>query len=102
MTRLSNLDGGKRMKRRGASIWILQDAKARFSEVVRRARSEGPQIVTVHGREGVVVLAEEEFRRLKGSVTGAALVEAMRESPSRETEIAPARSKMPVRKVRLS
>jgi prevent-host-death family protein len=102
MTRLSNLDGGKRMKRRGASIWILQDAKARFSELVRRARSEGPQHVTVHGREGVVVVAEEEFRRLKGDLTGAALVKTMRESPFRDADIAPERSTMPVRKVSLS
>jgi hypothetical protein len=31
--------------------WLLQDAKARFSELVRKVRSEGPQHVTVHGRD---------------------------------------------------
>ena len=36
--------------------WPLQDAKARFSELVRRVRSEGPQHVTVHGRDGVKVV----------------------------------------------
>ncbi|WP_457636685.1 type II toxin-antitoxin system Phd/YefM family antitoxin [Oceanithermus sp.] len=41
----------------------LQDAKNRFSEVVFRARSEGPQFVTRHGREEVVVIAVEDFRR---------------------------------------
>ena len=50
--------------------WLLQDAKARFSELVRRVRSEGPQHVTVHGRDEVVVIAVEEFRRLKGDLTG--------------------------------
>ena len=50
--------------------WLLQDAKARFSELVRRVRSEGPQHVTVHGRDEVVVIAAEEFRRLKGELTG--------------------------------
>src|SRR5258706_12924596 len=44
--------------------WLLQDAKARFSELVRRVRSEGPQRVTVHGRDEVVVISAEEFRRL--------------------------------------
>jgi prevent-host-death family protein len=81
------------------ATWIFQDAKARLSELVRRARSEGPQHVTVHGRPGVVVLAEEEYRRLKGDITGAALVDAMRASPSHETELEPSRARMPVRDV---
>ena len=37
-------------------VWKLEDAKNRFSELVRRARSEGPQVVTKHGRESVVVI----------------------------------------------
>jgi prevent-host-death family protein len=81
--------------------WVLQDAKARFSEVVRRARSDGPQHVTVHGREEVVIISADEFRRLKGDQTGAALVEAMQASPHRDIEIAPARAPMPVRDVTL-
>ena len=44
--------------------WKLQDAKARFSEVVRRAREEGPQRVTVRGQDAVVVIAADEFERL--------------------------------------
>lgn len=90
----------KKPRRAGVGTWIFQDAKARLSEVVRRARSEGPQHVTVHGRAGVVVLAEEEFRRLKGNITGAALVDAMQASPFRETEVEPPRARMPVRDVR--
>ena len=81
--------------------WLLQDAKARFSELVRRARSEGPQLVTVRGREEVVVVAADEFRRLKGERTGAALVEAMQASPHKEFEIAPKRTRAPVRGVEL-
>jgi antitoxin Phd len=46
--------------------WQLQDAKARFGEVLRRARSEGPQRVTGHGKEAVVVVPAEEFERLSG------------------------------------
>jgi prevent-host-death family protein len=85
--------------RRG--YWPLQDAKARFSELVRKVRSEGPQHVTVHGRDEVVVIAAEEFRRLKGTVTGKALVEAMGASPHRESDIEPRRSPMHVRDVAL-
>ena len=41
--------------------WKLQDAKARFSEVVRRARAGKPQRVTVHGQAAVLVVDIERF-----------------------------------------
>lgn len=44
--------------------WQLQDAKAKFSELFRRAQSEGPQYVTRQGKDTVVVLTAEEFERL--------------------------------------
>jgi antitoxin Phd len=44
--------------------WKLEDAKARFSEVVRRAHLEGPQAVTVRGRRAVVVIDADEYERL--------------------------------------
>jgi prevent-host-death family protein len=91
----------RRTRNRRPGRWLLQDAKARFSELVRRVRTDGPQHVTVHGRDEVVVIAAEEFRRLKGDLTGAALVAAMRESPHRDIDIAPRRSRMPVRDVAL-
>jgi prevent-host-death family protein len=80
---------------------LLQDAKARFSELVRRVRSDGPQRVTVHGRDEVVVITAEEFRRLKGDLTGQALIAAMQASPHRDVDIAPRREPMPVREVPL-
>ena len=46
--------------------WQLQTAKARFSELFRRARAEGPQYVTRQGKEAVVVVPAEEFERLTG------------------------------------
>jgi antitoxin Phd len=49
-----------------AARWQLQTAKARFSEVFRRARSEGPQWITRQDREAVVMLPAEEFERLTG------------------------------------
>ena len=87
----------KRRRRSAEGHWLLHDAKARFSELLRRVRSEGPQHVTVHGRDEVVVISAEEFRRLKGEQTGEALVEAMQASPDREVDIEPRRERMPVR-----
>ena len=81
--------------------WALQDAKARFSELVRRVHSEGPQHVTVHGRDEVVVVAAEEFRRLQGERTGRALVDALQASPHRDIDIEPPREPLPVRDVSL-
>lgn len=93
------------MKRRSPKSrpghWLLQDAKARFSELVRKVRSEGPQHVTVHGRDAVVVIAAEEFRRLKGESTGGSLIEAIQASPHREVEIESRRASLPVRDVTL-
>lgn len=42
-------------------VWKLQDAKARFSELVRRARAGGPQRVTVHGKDAVLVIDPERY-----------------------------------------
>ena len=42
----------------------MQEAKQRFSELVRRAEREGPQVVTPHGQEVVVVIPAEEYRRI--------------------------------------
>jgi len=58
--------------------WQLQAAKQHFSELVERARREGPQVVTKHGREAVVVLSIEEYRRLAGSPS---LLEFIRQAP---------------------
>lgn len=44
--------------------WQLQEAKQRFSELVRQARAHGPQMVTKHGQEVAVVVSIEEYRRL--------------------------------------
>ena len=54
----------KPSKARVPANWQLQTAKARFSELFRRARAEGPQYVTRQGKEAVVVLPAEEFERL--------------------------------------
>jgi prevent-host-death family protein len=81
--------------------WALQDAKARFSEVVRKAKSEGPQRITVHGREEVVVVSVEEYRRVKGERSGEALVKLLQESPLRDVPLKRVRTRAPVRPVKL-
>jgi hypothetical protein len=68
--------------------------------LVRRVRSDGPQHVTVRGHDEVVVAAEE-FCRLKGDRTGAALIAALQESSYREIDIEPRRERLPVRDVKL-
>jgi len=81
--------------------WRLQDAKARFSEVVRLAHRDGPQVVTLHGRDAVVVVDAAEFNRLQGARNGSLLIEALQASPHREIEIDPPRFEMPVRAIDL-
>jgi antitoxin Phd len=61
--------------------WQLQTAKARFSELFRKARSEGPQYVTRQGKEAVVVVGAEEFERLKRRNRKTTLVQFFAESP---------------------
>ena len=46
------------------SEWQLQTAKARFSEVFRLARTEGPQLITRQGKDGVVMMPVEQFDQL--------------------------------------
>ena len=46
--------------------WQVQDAKQRFSELIRTARADGPQVVTRHGEEIAVVIDIADYRRLKG------------------------------------
>ena len=61
------------------AIWQLQEAKNRFSEVINKALGEGPQIVTRHGEEIVVILSKAEYKRLLKSRTG--LLDFFRRSP---------------------
>jgi prevent-host-death family protein len=81
--------------------WSLQNAKARLSEVVRKAKTEGPQRITIHGREEVVVVSVEEYRRVSGQPTGKALVALMQASPLRGVKIERSKAQSPVRGVEL-
>lgn len=59
--------------------WQMQDAKARLSELVKLAQSEGPQNITLHGKSVAVVLSRAAFETLAGNQQS--LAEFMRQSP---------------------
>ncbi len=61
--------------------WKLEDAKARFSELVRRARERGPQRVTVHGKDAVVVISAADYARLAPAAAGRSLASLFADGP---------------------
>ena len=68
--------------RTGGHGWQLQTAKAKFSEVFRLARTEGPQRITRQGKEGVVMISDEQYERLVvKSRQPKSIVQFFRESP---------------------
>lgn len=71
--------------------WQLQEAKNRLSEVVRKARSEGPQIITLHGSEAAVVVSAQDFGRM--SRPKGKLVDFFRSSPLAGVKLTLTRSK---------
>jgi prevent-host-death family protein len=91
----------KTQRQQGPGRWRLQDAKAQFSELVRQAREEGPQRVTVRGKDAVVVVDSDEWDRLRKPVSGRDLVEALAKSPLKDVSIERLSVKSPVRDVKL-
>ena len=81
------------------TTWQLQDAKNRFSEVVERALHEGPQTVTRRGREVVIVVPAEAYRKLTGRKKS--LLRFLRESPLAGVRLGLGRSRDTGREVEL-
>jgi len=79
--------------------WQLQEAKNRLSEVVRRARSEGPQVITLHGADAVVVVSARDFVRM--SRRKGKLVDFFRKSPLVGVDLDLARTRDTGRKINL-
>jgi len=46
-----------------AHLWTVAEAKAKLSEVIEKAQSDGPQTITRHGRTAVVVVAADEWEK---------------------------------------
>lgn len=79
--------------------WQLQEAKAKFSEVVKLARREGPQEITMHGQPTAILISKEDFQRIKGKKPS--LVALMRSSPLKGIDLDLERDKSPVRNIKL-
>ncbi|MFQ5582760.1 MAG: type II toxin-antitoxin system Phd/YefM family antitoxin [Mariprofundaceae bacterium] len=79
--------------------WQLQDAKARFSELIKHARKQGPQQVTVRGKPSAVVISVEEYEAMKKQRPD--FIHFMRASPLAGMELDISRSDSPVRDVDL-
>ena len=61
---MANRRGKTDTKKIQQQSWQVQTAKARFSEVFRKARQEGPQIITRQGTEAVVMISQERYSQL--------------------------------------
>ena len=81
--------------------WKLGEAKAKFSEVVRLAASGRPQRVTVRGRQAVVVVAADEFDRLRARRSAPSLNDLLSGSPLNRLEFGSESVRSPVREVDL-
>ena len=79
--------------------WQLQEAKGKFSEVVKRAQSQGPQNITVHGEPVAVLISLRDYQNLTHPKPG--LVELLRSSPLMDSSLDIAREQTPTRKIKL-
>jgi prevent-host-death family protein len=77
--------------------WQLQEAKQRFSELIRSVEADGPQVVTRHGEEVAVVISMAEYRHLRNE--GEDFKAFLQSAPDLDLEID--RSVLPARRVSL-
>ena len=82
-----------------AHTWQLQEAKNKFSKLVEKAQFEGPQFVTKHGKESVVVLSMEEYQNIVKPKSN--LFQFIQASPLSETSIIIERDKSTARDIEL-
>ena len=83
----------------GVDIWTVAQAKAKFSEVIDKARSLGPQTITRNGRKAAVVVAADEWeRKVRSKGT---LAEFLASSPLRRSGLRIRRLRGGVRKAGL-
>jgi prevent-host-death family protein len=76
--------------------WQVQEAKARFSEMLERAVSDGPQFVTKHGKEAAVLLSVDAWRDLEARARPS-LKELLMSDDARTDELVPPRRKIKLR-----
>jgi prevent-host-death family protein len=80
--------------------WQLQEAKNKFSNLVERAQKEGPQVVTKHGKEAVVILSADDYRKLARPKIN--LHQFLRKSPLAGLDLDLSRDKKAPRNISLS
>jgi len=83
----------------GAPNWTVAEAKAKFSELIERAMSEGPQTITRHGRTSAVVVGAEEWQRKSKRIGN--LAEFLGASPLRGSKLKVRRLRSRPRKINL-
>jgi prevent-host-death family protein len=81
------------------NVWQLQEAKNKFSNLVDKARHDGPQVVTKHGKESVVIIAIEDYQKLNKQPSD--LVSFFKKSPLSGINLDLARDKSSSRDIEL-
>lgn len=81
------------------SSWQLQEAKSKFSQLVEKALNNGPQFVTKHGNNAVVVISFEEYQKMTKPKVD--LVSFLRSSPLANFDLDVTRDKSPARDIEL-
>jgi prevent-host-death family protein len=81
------------------NVWQLQEAKNKFSNLVDKARHDGPQVVTKHGKESVVIIAIEDYQKLNKPTTD--LISFFKKSPLSDINLDLTRDKSSSRDIEL-
>ena len=79
--------------------WHLQEAKGKFSEVVKNAQNQGPQNITVHGELVAVLISRRDYLKLIHPKPS--FVELLRSSPLVGSDLKITRQQTPTRKIKL-
>jgi antitoxin Phd len=82
-------------------VWSLQEAKAKFSEVIRRAQTEGTQTVTLHGKPVASISPINSKRDFGDEETGQVIVDALRKCPVKNFKVPRIRDHEPFRDVEI-
>ncbi|MDP4594306.1 MAG: type II toxin-antitoxin system Phd/YefM family antitoxin [Beijerinckiaceae bacterium] len=91
------------IRRKHAAKWSVVEAKAKFSEVVDRARAGEPQTITKNGKQAVVVVAADEWQRAKSQAASqdGTLYDFLRNSPLVGVDLDLERDRSPPRDIDL-
>ena len=92
---------GRQNRPPSAQVWKLRDAKARFSQVVREAQEHGPQLVSLHRKDAVVILSASDYARLAPAAAQPSLHALLSGSPLRDLDFEHGSVRSPVRDVEL-